>query len=239
MDVRVVKESIEKYFGENFATNEFVDRIVMVVSTTLIRDTGIIDLPNKVILNIDSLSCEYKYIYPHFTLRMHLLLGMFGYDFYIHWSSVKGYREVAYPFNNAIDYSKVQFGISKLNIEDIKSRYNEFYSVSRNKKEYNYELRESKLISTDIEINIQHEFNSEELSNFIKGLKETIRSYNDKSEMNARKFGLIYNMMVEKEESGQLTLYIDIGSAGHKGIDKILTTLNRVKGIRRVEVSNH
>lgn len=69
----------------------------------------------------------------------------------------------------------------------------------------------------------------------LKSIANTIQAYNDSSEINNRKNGVVHHYKFHEQQS-LLCLQIDTGSAGIEIIKKILKSLATINAIKRVEV---
>lgn len=85
-------------------------------------------------------------------------------------------------------------------------------------------------INTGLTINLGPAGNAELVA---KKVGDTIEKYNDDSERKNRKDGVIHNYSMEVADN-KVEFRIDTGSAGVKGINKILTALKKVEGVEEV-----
>jgi hypothetical protein len=222
-----------RIYGENELSERFECFLNEDLAEDFIRKTGI--YPNKtrekVLLSPISMSYEPGKIHAGVTVTNLTIRTT------IRW----GYGDDMMVFSTSedeIDYKNAKIWFEELDTKKVLELYHKkpklgFSTANFNTPvEVDFFYHESAYISFYLSNMSDEELIWATIDRFVS-------SWNEKSEANDRKYGLIHNYRpVKTEKADDLQFYIDLGSAGTLGLKHLFKELDKLEGIQKIGITS-
>lgn len=232
------KKSAIINFGKCFFSDEFLEIARKKLIDDFIHKTKIADIDETVQLNLSNTNCAYIRNHPYQKINVRLLVINNSFAVTVVWRMKSDFGLPVRPFQTDIDDQLFDMWFENLPVEDIlKAYHKEPPKLNIDENSLHYKLIIGHFFSDTTYLIIQC---PNSLKTDIADLiGKKINTWNQNSEENNRKLGLIHNGRIFRDlDENQLIYLIDFGSASDIGLIHILKQLNRFDSISEIKVTS-
>ncbi len=232
------KNPISIIFGANFMSNQFIHLMNNKLHNEFYRLTKIKKPTNEIFLSIDATNFAYITLNDIQKLKLQIVVINTTFKTTIAWKNKSIFGLLVRPHNTDFDENEIEMWFEDLPIEKIRKEYYKNapkINIDESKLRYKFVLKSFFYDSIFLVLtcdNQEKQFIDSQIS-------KIINEWNERSEKENRKYGIIHNvMMYEDEKDNEMIFSIDLGSASEKGLIHILYELNNIKSINKVLITS-